>query len=52
MKATLPYFLPPAGKPYGWQDPRSGSTFATWMQDAGLIKSGAAGASTNAYLPR
>jgi putative hydroxymethylpyrimidine transport system substrate-binding protein len=51
VKVTLPYFRPPAGKPYGWQDPAQWKHFATWMQDAGLIKTGAAGASTNAYLP-
>src|SRR3954471_9171686 len=52
VKATLPYFLPPQGKPYGWQDPAKWRKFATWMANAGLIKSGAsAGASTNAYLP-
>jgi len=52
VKATLPYFAPPRGKPYGWQDPAKWRKFATWMANAGLIKSGAsAGASTNAYLP-
>ena len=51
VKATLPYFSPPAGKPYGWQDPGQWKRFAGWMTDAGLIKSGASGASTNAFLP-
>jgi putative hydroxymethylpyrimidine transport system substrate-binding protein len=51
VKATLPYFAPPAGKPYGWQDPKKWSRFADWMQTSGLIKSGGAGASTNRYLP-
>jgi putative hydroxymethylpyrimidine transport system substrate-binding protein len=51
VKATLPYFAPPAGKPYGWQDPKRWADFARWMQDNGLIKSGAAGASTNRFLP-
>lgn len=51
VKATLPYFLPPAGKPYGWQDPAQWKRFSAWMLDRGLIKSGAAGASTNALLP-
>jgi putative hydroxymethylpyrimidine transport system substrate-binding protein len=51
VRATLPYFVPPAGKPYGWQDPAAWTRFARWMQDTGLIKSGGAGASTNAYLP-
>jgi putative hydroxymethylpyrimidine transport system substrate-binding protein len=51
VKATLPYFSPPAGKPYGWQDPKQWTAFARWMQDHGLIHGGARGASTNAYLP-
>jgi len=51
VKVTLPYFLPPHGKPYGWQDPAQWKRFATWMQDAALTKSGATGASTNDYLP-
>jgi putative hydroxymethylpyrimidine transport system substrate-binding protein len=51
VKETLPYFAPPAGKPYGWQDPKKWNRFGAWMQDNGLIKSGATGASTNRYLP-
>lgn len=51
VRATLPYFLPPAGKPYGWQDPAAWKRFSAWMLSRGLIKSGATGASTNAYLP-
>jgi putative hydroxymethylpyrimidine transport system substrate-binding protein len=51
VKATLPYFAPPARKPYGWQDPKKWAGFASWMQDRGLIKAGAGGASTNGFLP-
>jgi putative hydroxymethylpyrimidine transport system substrate-binding protein len=51
VRATLPYFAPPSGKPYGWQDPRKWMAFADWMQKNGLIKSGGAGASTNRFLP-
>jgi putative hydroxymethylpyrimidine transport system substrate-binding protein len=51
VRATLPYFAPPAGKPYGWQDPAKWRRFTAWMQDNGLIKSGGAGASTNQFLP-
>jgi putative hydroxymethylpyrimidine transport system substrate-binding protein len=51
VKVTLPYFAPPARKPYGWQDPAQWTRFAAWMADNGLIKGGAAGASTNSYLP-
>ena len=51
VKVTQPYFLPPRGKPYGWQDPAEWKRFGTWMENAGLIKSGTTGASTNDYLP-
>jgi putative hydroxymethylpyrimidine transport system substrate-binding protein len=51
VKATLPYFAPPAGKPYGWQDPKKWTSFAQWMRENGLIKSGGDGASTNKFLP-
>jgi hypothetical protein len=51
VKVTLPYFAPPPGKPYGWQDPKKWARFGAWMGDNGLIKSGAAGASTNRFLP-
>ncbi|HEX6712476.1 MAG TPA: ABC transporter substrate-binding protein [Thermoleophilaceae bacterium] len=51
VKATLPYFAPPAGKPFGWQDSKQWASFGQWMQDNGLIKSGAAGAATNRFLP-
>jgi putative hydroxymethylpyrimidine transport system substrate-binding protein len=51
VKVTLPWFAPPAGKPYGWQDPKKWEGFAAWMQDNGLIKQGAGGAQTNRFLP-
>jgi len=51
VKVTLPYFAPPAGRPYGWQDPKAWGRFASWMHDNGLIQSGAARASTNRFLP-
>jgi putative hydroxymethylpyrimidine transport system substrate-binding protein len=51
IRATLPYFAPPEGKPYGWQDPKKWKAFADWMQENGLIKSGGPGASTNRFLP-
>jgi putative hydroxymethylpyrimidine transport system substrate-binding protein len=51
VKATLPYLLPPGGRPYGFQDPRRWARFGRWMQDNNLIESGASGAYTNAYLP-
>jgi putative hydroxymethylpyrimidine transport system substrate-binding protein len=51
VKATLPYFAPPRGKPYGWQDPAKWARFADWMEKNGLIKGNAIGASTNRFLP-
>ena len=52
VKVTLPVFLPPAGKPYGWQDPAEWSAFAAWMHQNGILKgSSAIGAFTNEFLP-
>jgi putative hydroxymethylpyrimidine transport system substrate-binding protein len=51
VRATLPFFAPQSGKPYGWQDPQKWSAFAAWMQDNGLINEGASGASANRFLP-
>jgi putative hydroxymethylpyrimidine transport system substrate-binding protein len=52
VKVTLPAFLPPAGKPFGWQDPAQWGAFATWMHKNGILKgSGATGAFTNQELP-
>jgi putative hydroxymethylpyrimidine transport system substrate-binding protein len=53
VKATLPYFLPPAGKPYGWMDPAAWARFTTFMHRNGLLKiSTPAGAMTDALLPQ
>ena len=51
VNATLPYFRPPSGKPYGWQDPKQWARFAAWMRDNSLIKTGGAGAAANRFLP-
>jgi putative hydroxymethylpyrimidine transport system substrate-binding protein len=52
LKATLPYFLPAGGKPYGYMDPGEWSSFTTFMHSNGLLKlSTPAGAFTNALLP-
>lgn len=53
VRATLPYFLPAAGKPFGWQDPARWRAFAGWMVANELLGAGssARGAFTNAYLP-
>jgi putative hydroxymethylpyrimidine transport system substrate-binding protein len=51
VKVTLPYFLPPPSRPYGWLDPRRWARFGRWMQDNRLIETGAQGAYTNRFLP-
>jgi putative hydroxymethylpyrimidine transport system substrate-binding protein len=52
VKVTLPAFLPPEGKPYGWQDPGQWEAFARWMKQNGILKTGSAqGAFTNQFLP-
>jgi putative hydroxymethylpyrimidine transport system substrate-binding protein len=38
VKATLPVFAPPDGKPYGYMDEGEWQRYADWMSDAGLIK--------------
>lgn len=51
VRATLPYFAPPRGRPYGWQEAREWRRFGQWMMDARLIERGAEGAFTNRFLP-
>jgi putative hydroxymethylpyrimidine transport system substrate-binding protein len=43
--------LPPAGKPYGWQDAAKWRRFADWMRAHKLPQKGSAGAFTNKLLP-
>jgi putative hydroxymethylpyrimidine transport system substrate-binding protein len=38
VKVTLPLFLPPEGKPFGWQDPAEWDAFGAWMQQKNLLK--------------
>jgi putative hydroxymethylpyrimidine transport system substrate-binding protein len=53
VKATLPLFLPAAGKPFAYQDPKQWDAFVTWMRDHKLVTklTGADGAFTNEFLP-
>jgi putative hydroxymethylpyrimidine transport system substrate-binding protein len=37
VRVTLPLFLPPRGRPYGWQDPAAWNRFAAWMRENKLI---------------
>jgi putative hydroxymethylpyrimidine transport system substrate-binding protein len=52
VKATLPYFRPAAGKPYGYLDPREWRSFTAFMHSGGLLKAATPdGALTNDLLP-
>ncbi|HKP91392.1 MAG TPA: ABC transporter substrate-binding protein [Thermoleophilaceae bacterium] len=53
VKITLPFFQPPAGKPFGYQDPKQWRAFAKFMKGSGLLQGAgrAAGAFTNELLP-
>jgi putative hydroxymethylpyrimidine transport system substrate-binding protein len=53
VKVTLPLFLPPQGKPFGWQDSAEWDAFAAWMQDNDLLENppDARGAHDNGLLP-
>jgi putative hydroxymethylpyrimidine transport system substrate-binding protein len=52
VRATLPYFKPAAGKPYGYMDPREWAAFTSFMHRNGLLTLRApGGAFTNALLP-
>jgi putative hydroxymethylpyrimidine transport system substrate-binding protein len=51
LTETLPLYQPPAGRPFGWQEPREWAAFADFMRKSGLIERGAGGASTNDLLP-
>jgi putative hydroxymethylpyrimidine transport system substrate-binding protein len=52
VKATLPAFFPPAGKPFGWQDTAKWRAYGLWMQHNGLLKhpANAQNALTNEFL--
>jgi putative hydroxymethylpyrimidine transport system substrate-binding protein len=52
VHATLPYFKPGRGKPYGYMDPGAWRSFTAFMHSKGLLKlSTPDGAFTNALLP-
>ena len=38
VKVTLPLFLPPEGRPFGWQDPEEWDAFGAWMQEKNLLE--------------
>jgi putative hydroxymethylpyrimidine transport system substrate-binding protein len=37
VKVTLPLFVAPSGKPFGWQDPKEWDAFGAWMQEKNLL---------------
>ena len=53
MAVTLPYFLPPPGKPYGYLDPGAWRAFTAFMQRNNILsrRVSADSAFTNALLP-
>ena len=53
VRATLPLFLPAAGRPFGWQEPAEWQAFAAWMRENRLLTEipDAGGAFTNELLP-
>ena len=38
VDVTLPLFLPPEGRPYGWQEPEEWGAFGTWMRENELLE--------------
>ncbi len=52
VKATIPYWFPTGGKPWGWQDPSQWNAFGQWMINNGLISdpNAVTDASTNELL--
>jgi putative hydroxymethylpyrimidine transport system substrate-binding protein len=53
VRVTLPLFLPPKGKPFGFQDPARWERFADWMRESELLENppDAGEAHTNELLP-
>jgi len=52
VRATIPYWFPSGGKPWGWQNPAQWNTFGQWMLNEHLIHdpNPIADASTNELL--
>jgi putative hydroxymethylpyrimidine transport system substrate-binding protein len=53
VKATAPALFPPAGRPFGWQDPTAWARYERWMRANGLLKRPPTTAPplTNEFLP-
>ena len=53
VKATLPVFAAPSGRPFGWMEPSAWQSYGTWMFDNKLLDHppNAAQALTDEFLP-
>ena len=53
VTVTLPLFLPPEGKPFGYQDPKAREAFAAWVRENRIVTKipDATGTFTNELLP-
>ena len=53
VRVTLPLFLPPRGKPFGYQDPARWQRFTAWARENKLLRKipDASGAFSNEFLP-
>jgi putative hydroxymethylpyrimidine transport system substrate-binding protein len=53
VKATLPAFAPPRGRPWGWQDPAEWRDFGGWLHERGILRRAPdpTAAYTNELLP-
>jgi putative hydroxymethylpyrimidine transport system substrate-binding protein len=53
VEVTLPLFEPPAGEPYGWQEPEQWEAFGRFLEERGIVEGApvAGEAFTNEFLP-
>jgi putative hydroxymethylpyrimidine transport system substrate-binding protein len=51
VEVTMPLFQPPAGEPYGFQDPEQWEAFGEFLTEQGVLEQPPEGAFTNEYLP-
>ncbi len=51
VDVTMPLFQPPAGSPYGFQEPGQWKAFGEFLTERGVVDQAPEGAFTNQYLP-
>jgi putative hydroxymethylpyrimidine transport system substrate-binding protein len=51
VEVTMPLFQPPAGEPYGFQDPEQWEAFGQFLAEEQIVTEAPEGAFTNEYLP-